>query len=82
MDNVERLSNAFNLPPNCSVESRLDALMDLGHLHDPRVVVFLLQVLADRREATTECVSLLQRLSTDEILGRCARRVLASWHLS
>src|SRR5438132_10382580 len=50
MDNVEWLSNAFNPPPNCSVESRLDALMDLGHLHDPRVVVFLLQVLADRRE--------------------------------
>jgi len=82
MDNVERLSNAFNLPPNCSVESRLDALMDLGHLHDLRVVVFLLQVLADRREPTAECVSLLQQLSTDEILGRCARRVLASWHLS
>jgi hypothetical protein len=36
----------------------------------------------ERAGPTAECVSLLQRLSTDETLGRCGRRVLASWHLS
>ena len=169
IDNVERLSRPSLVPPDCSVDSRHGALIDLGHLHDARVMGFLLRVLADRREPTVvradvlkrlrdgdlraahrppvaavimlvisdpsspalrlhcalalaqftdvagvraalgavalgsdrpidlrylayaslkqagptaERVSLLQRLSTDETLGRCARKVLASWHLS
>ena len=69
MDNVERLSNAFNPPPNCSVDSRLDALMDLGHLHDPRVVVFLLQVLADRREPSAVRADVLKRLRDGDLIA-------------
>jgi hypothetical protein len=31
---------------------------------------------------TPECVALLRQLSTDELLGRSARRELAAWHLT
>ena len=50
MDEAERLIAAFRARPGRSVVARLDALMDLERLRDPKVVPFLLDVLADRRE--------------------------------
>ena len=169
MDEAERLIAAFRARETSSVRSKLDTLLDLERLREPRVVPFLLDVLADRREPapvrirvlkrlrsghlvpghrpavaeailrvvsdrcgsdlrlpavlalaeftdvegvpttlgtlaldpnepidfrysaftslqragpTAECVALLRQLSTDEALGRSARRVLSLWHFA
>jgi HEAT repeat protein len=50
MDNVARLIGIFKARSDASVASKLDALMDIEHLHDPRVVQFLLGVMTDQRE--------------------------------
>src|SRR5437879_5669400 len=52
MDDVERLIEAFRARSRWSVLSKLDALLDLEQLDDPRIVPFLLHVLADQREPT------------------------------
>src|SRR6202040_2360478 len=45
-----------------SVLSKLDALLDLEQLDDPRIVAFLLHVLADQREPTEVRIHVLKRL--------------------
>jgi hypothetical protein len=45
MDDVERLIEAFRARSTWSVLSKLDALLDLEQLDDPRIVPFLLHVL-------------------------------------
>ena len=50
MDEVERLIEVFRTHPTAPVFWKLDVLMDLEHVHDARVVRFLLRVLEERRE--------------------------------
>jgi hypothetical protein len=51
MDELQRLVNLFHTRASSSVKSRLDVLMDLEQVRDPRVVLFLLQLLEDRQES-------------------------------
>src|SRR5258707_13729619 len=62
MDDVERLIEAFRARSTSSALSKLDALLDLEQLDDPRIVPFLLHVLADQREPTEVRIHVLQRL--------------------
>ena len=62
MDDVERLIEAFRARSTWSVLSKLDALLDLEQLDDPRIVPFLLHVLADQREPTEVRIHVLKRL--------------------
>jgi hypothetical protein len=50
MDQVERLMEVFRAEPATRVFRKLDVLMDLEQLHDPRVVPFVLDVVQDIRE--------------------------------
>jgi PBS lyase HEAT-like repeat-containing protein len=62
MDEVERLIEAFRARATSGATSRLDVLMDLGRLRDPRVVPFLLQVLGDSEEAAEVRIHVIKRL--------------------
>ena len=62
MDDVERLIEAFRARSTRSVLSKLDALLDLEQLDDPRIVPFLLHVLAGQREPTEVRIHVLKRL--------------------
>jgi len=62
MDDVERLIEAFRARSTWSVLSKLDALLDLEQLDDPRIVPCLLHVLADQREPTEVRIHVLKRL--------------------
>src|SRR5438445_1246803 len=62
MDGVERLIEAFRARSRWSVLSKLDALLDLEQLDDPRIVPFLLHVLADQHEPTEVRIHVLKRL--------------------
>jgi hypothetical protein len=62
MHEAERLIAAFRARATASVRSKLDALLDLERLREPRVVPFLLEVLADRREPTQVRIYVLKRL--------------------
>src|SRR5207253_10479495 len=62
MDDVERLIEAFRARSRWSVLSKLDALLDLEQLDDPRIVPFLLHVLADQHEPTEVRIHVLKRL--------------------
>ena len=69
MDEAERLIEAFRGRATSSVVSKLDALLDLERLGDPRVVPFLLEVLADRREPTEIRVHVLRRLRDARLIA-------------
>src|SRR5260221_14170778 len=62
MDDVERLIEAFRARSTRSVLSKLDALLDLEQLDDPRILPFLLHVLADQREPTEVRIHVLKRV--------------------
>src|SRR5258708_37254758 len=62
MDDVERLIEAFRARSTWSGLSKLDALLDLEQLDDPRIVPFLLHVLADQREPSEVRIHVLKRL--------------------
>jgi hypothetical protein len=62
MDEVGRLIETFRARPRSSVRSKLDVLLDLERVRDARVVPFLLDVLADQREATPVRIHVLKRL--------------------
>jgi hypothetical protein len=51
MDELQRLADVYRLRASSSVKSKLDVLMDLERIRDPRVVPFLLGVLADATES-------------------------------
>jgi hypothetical protein len=69
MDEAERLMEAFRGRATLSVASRLEALLDLERLGDPRVVQFLLEVLAERREPTEVRLHVLRRLRDARLIG-------------
>jgi hypothetical protein len=62
MHDVEQLITAYESQAAASVVSKLDILIDLEDLRDPRIVPFLLRVLADRREPTEVRIHVLKRL--------------------
>jgi hypothetical protein len=67
MDRLEQLIEAFRAEPAARVYRKLDVLMDLERLRDPRSIPFLLQVVQDDREpleVRTRVVRLLRA-------GRC-----------
>jgi hypothetical protein len=62
MDDVERLIEAFKTRATWSVMSKLDALMDLERIDDPRIVPFLVEVLVDAGESTEVRINVLRQL--------------------
>lgn len=57
--------------------SKLDALMDIEQLHDPRVVPFMLEVLSDEHEPVQVRVHVLKRLR-DPSLTSGVRQAVAN----
>src|SRR4051794_20782170 len=47
MDELQRLVDVYRTRGSASVKSKLDVLIDLERVRDPRVVPFLLKVLGD-----------------------------------
>jgi hypothetical protein len=64
MDPFEQLVNVYQTRAAASARSRIDALLDIEQLRDPRVVPFLLEVMADRHETNEVRVYMLKRLRT------------------
>jgi hypothetical protein len=62
MDEVEVFIQAFEARATSSALSKLDVLMDLERLRDPRIVPFLLNVLENRGEPKEVRIHLLKRL--------------------
>ncbi len=63
MDDVERLIRTFRGQGGQSASAwKLDVLLDLGEQRDPRIVPFLLSVLADHEEAVEVRLEVLNRL--------------------
>ncbi|MBV9353973.1 MAG: hypothetical protein JO023_00460 [Chloroflexi bacterium] len=62
MDEVEQRIEAFKARATAPVRARLDAMLDLERLHDPRAAQFLLDLLADTREPTPVRLRALRRL--------------------
>ncbi len=62
MDEVEQLITSYESQAALPVVSKLGVLIDLEALRDPRIVPFLLRVLADRREPTEVRIYVLKRL--------------------
>ena len=65
MDELERLVNVYEARESSSVRSRLDVLMDLERIRDPRVVPFLLRVLSNQDESDEVRVHVIRQLRTD-----------------
>ena len=51
MDELQRLIELYGTRASSSARSKLDVLMDIERVRDPRVVPFLLKLLGDRRES-------------------------------
>ena len=62
MAEAERRIAAYRARATASVRARLNALLDLTRLRDPRVVPFLLEVLGDRHEAEEVRIYVLKAL--------------------
>jgi hypothetical protein len=50
MEDLDRLIDTFSARPPVPIYRKLDVLMDLEQLRDPRSVPFLLKVVRDRKE--------------------------------
>lgn len=77
MENVQRMIQAFEARTDASVVSKLDALIDIERLRDPRVVPFLLDVLTDEQQPVQVRVHVLKRLR-DRSLGSGLRESAVS----
>ena len=62
MDEVEQLITSYESQAASSMVSKLGVLIDLEALRDPRIVPFLLRVLADQREPAEVRIHVLKRL--------------------
>jgi hypothetical protein len=62
MHDVERLIEVFRARKTSSVRSKLDALLDIERIREPRIVPFLIDVLVDRHEPTQIRSHVLKRL--------------------
>src|SRR5262249_8500000 len=79
MDELQRLVNLYSTRERASVNSKLDVLMDLERVRDPRVVPFLGQIVMDPRESTDVRIHVMKQLrSGSGILVPADRPVVAS----
>ena len=79
MDELQRLVKLYSTRADSSVNSKLDVLMDLERVRDPRVVPFLLQLLTDPRESVDIRVHVVKQLrSGTGILVPADRPTVAS----
>jgi hypothetical protein len=62
MDEVARLIEMFGARPMSAALAKLDVLMDLERLRDPRIVPFLVQVLRDREQPKEVRIHVLKKL--------------------
>jgi hypothetical protein len=62
MDELHRLIETYRSRATSSVRSKLDVLMAVEQIHDPRVVSFQLTVLEDRSEAEEVRINVLRQL--------------------
>ena len=62
MDELQRLINVYCTRASSSARPKLDVLMDLERVRDPRVVPFLLQRLEDREESADVRVHVVKQL--------------------
>ena len=62
MDEAERLIEVFRTRATSFVASKLDALMDLERLRDPRIVPFLVGLLTDQTEPSEVRIHILKQL--------------------
>jgi hypothetical protein len=65
MDELERLVNLYCTRESSSARSKLDVLMDLERIRDPRVVPFLLTILGDRHEREDVRVHVVRQLRNE-----------------
>lgn len=70
-----RLIEAFRARPTPSVVAKRDMLLQLSQLDDPRIVPFLLAVIADPREPNQVRIDALKRLSDGPRLAPYRRPV-------
>jgi hypothetical protein len=66
MDELERLVDVYRLRASASVASKLDVLMDLERIRDPRVVPFLLGVLRNSGESEEVRIYVLKQLRSGD----------------
>jgi hypothetical protein len=79
MDELQRCIHAYRSRASSSARARLDVLMDLESIHDPRVVPFLANVLRDRREAgEVRTFALQQMRSRGELQASPTQTALAN----
>ncbi len=62
MDELQRLVSLYRRGGSSSVTSKLDVLMDLERVRDPRVVPFLLQLLQDPQESAELRIHVVKQL--------------------
>ena len=62
MDEFDLLVEAYRMRASSSATSRMSVLLDLDRRRDPRVVPFLLNVLADSQETATVRIYVLKQL--------------------
>jgi hypothetical protein len=62
MDELQRLVNLYGTRAASSVKSKLDVLIDLERIRDPRVVPFLLQILMDPCEGEEVRIHVVKQL--------------------
>ena len=67
MDAFQRLVNVYHTRASASAKSRLDVLLDIEQLRDPRVVPFLLEIVADPHESTDVRMYVLKRLRNRQV---------------
>ena len=79
MHDVEQLMRAYRSRATASVSSKLDVLMDVERLRDPRIVPFLLRVLRDQDEPMEVRIHVLKRLRSGRLASderRCVARAM------
>jgi hypothetical protein len=62
MDELQRLVEVYHSRASGSVNSKLDVLMDVERVRDPRVVPFLMQVVLDVRESEQVRIHVVKQL--------------------
>jgi HEAT repeat protein len=67
MDQVQQLIAKFRTRARASARSKLDALMDLERLSDPRVLPFLLELVAEPQELPEVRSHLIKRLRSRDL---------------
>ena len=65
MDELERLVNLYRTRESSSARSKLDVLMDLERIRDPRVVPFLRTILGDPHEREDVRIHVVRQLRND-----------------